>query len=513
MVKFKLDDKEVEAKPGETILQVAQRENTYIPYFCYHPKLSIAGNCRMCLVQIEGQNKPVISCREPVREGIVVQTKTPEVKEMQQGILEFILVNHPLDCPICDQSGECELQDHYFNASLFPSRLEDQKVHKPKVKPLGPLVTLDDERCIACSRCVRFCDEVAGVHELCLTERGGHTTLTTFPGAELKNPYSLNTVDICPVGALTSTDFRFKKRVWFLKTTPSVCTGCATGCNVKMDWDDSQVYRYRPRDNEAVNQCWMCDEGRLTYKSFNENRVTDPMIQKDGDWVRIAWEEAFRKVAERTPSPLEGEGKGEGALVVILSAQATCEENFALYQWITKNFPQAKIWAAGKEVEKATHDKILIDADKNPNWAFLKMLKVPQVDAIPSGATVIVLGNPPERVVTELIASSAKFSIWITSNGAPAERWADLILPKPTVAEQEGTFINRQQRIQRVWPAFPARGHAKPVWEIVNGMAQVVSQTVGSTSAREIFGTMTASLPTLKGLTYEEIGEQGVVLS
>src|SRR3989338_5982125 len=240
--KIKIDGEEVEAQAGETILQVAQRENIYVPYFCYHKKLSIAGNCRMCLVQIEGQGKPVISCREPVREGISVHTNTPEVKQMQQGVLEFILKNHPLDCPICDQSGECDLQDHYFNASLFPSRLEDSKVHKPKWKPLGQRVTLDDERCIVCTRCIRFCQEIAGTDELTVTERGGKSTLTTYPGAELKNPYSICTVDVCPVGALTSTDFRFKKRVWFLKKTKSICTGCSTGCNVYVDWDDSIAY-------------------------------------------------------------------------------------------------------------------------------------------------------------------------------------------------------------------------------------------------------------------------------
>ena len=515
MVKFKIDDKEVEAKAGETILQVAQRENVFVPYFCYHPKLSVAGNCRMCLVQVEGQGKPVIACREPVREGIAVRTNTPEVKKMQQGVLEFILVNHPLDCPICDQSGECDLQDNYFRASLFPSRLEDQKIHKPKVRPLGPRVTLDDERCIACSRCVRFCDEVAGVHELSLTERGGHTTLMTFPGAELKNPYSLCTVDICPVGALTSTDFRFKKRVWFLKTTPSICTGCATGCNVKMDWDDGIVYRYRPRTNEAVNQCWMCDEGRLTYKQLNENRVTDPMMRKNGDWARVSWDEALERIVAVSPppvpSPLEGEGQGGGALSVILSAQCSCEENFALYQFVKKTWPQAKIFATGRECENPSHDTILIDADKNPNWNFLKLLErnLGRGMELPEGGVVIAMGPLSDEVVTEVIASQAKLSVWITANRAANDSFADLILAKASFAEQEGTFINRQGRIQRFWQGFPPKGHAKPVWEMVNALAMQLGQAPVGRTAREVFETMAAKLPELKELTYEKIGDQG----
>jgi len=549
MVKIKIDDKEVEVKEGTTLLEAAKSVKAEIPHFCYHSKLSISGNCRMCLVQIEGQAKPVISCRERAREGMVVHTKTPEVKKMQQSVLEFILLNHPLDCPICDQSGECDLQDHYFKYSNFPSRLEEEKIHKPKVKQLGPLVTLDDERCIVCTRCVRFCDEIAGVYELCVIDRGGHSTLTTYPGKELKNPYSLCTVDVCPVGALTSTDFRFQKRVWFLKSFRSVCTGCSTGCNIRVDQDDGVVYRYKPRDNEAVNQCWMCDEGRLSYKFINDergcnpsqrvcdplHRVFDPLHKKEGILFKTDWEEALQEVRSFSPSPLEGEGArrtGEGEpsfpVVFVLSAQATCEENFALYQY-AKQFKNVHFMVTGKEVQNPSQDGFLISADKNPNWAFLHLLEksvtLPLTPShqgrgvvpprrewgegeIPQGAVIYVLEGVSTKLRQKIVDSKPKKVIGLVSNLYDDTNWADLLFPKPTFVEQDGTFVNRQNRIQRIWKGFEPKGHAKPVWEIL----RLLNPKFPFASAEAIFQEMTEEISVLKGLTYREIGDQGIPL-
>jgi len=503
MVKLKIDNKEVEVKEGTTILEAAKSVQTEIPAFCYHPKLSIAGNCRMCLIQVKGMNKPLISCRETVREGMEVDTKSEEVKKMQQGVLEFILLNHPLDCPICDQSGECDLQDHYFNFSNFPSRLEDQKIHKPKVKPLGPLVTLDDERCIVCTRCVRFCDEIAGEHELCIIQRGGHAELTIYPGKPMKNPYSLCTVDVCPVGALTSTDFRFKKRVWFLKTTKSICTGCATGCNIKMDWDDSQVYRYLPRENEAVNQCWMCDKGRLSYKFINdEDRVFEPMIKEGNDYKEVSWEKAFEKILNM---PL-----GNVSVTAVLSAQASCEENFALYQFIKEVFPKHSFVATGRVDKKAFSDDFLVDADKNPNTHFVKLLGAK--GKIDSENLIFVLGNLNDAQKKELAAAKPKLVVWIASNLWEKGGWADLVLPKSTFAEQDGTFINRQKRIQRFWKAFEPKGHSKPVWNILGDLAKSFNKSWDLHSAEAVFAKASQEIKELNGLSYEKIGDQGVVL-
>jgi len=211
--------------------------------------------------------------------------------------MEFILINHPIDCPVCDQAGECKLQEYYMEHDLKDSRMSEEKVHKDKAIPLGPNVMLDMERCILCSRCTRFCDEITKTGELCFTERGDHTELTAYPGRQLDNPYSLNTVDLCPVGALTSRDFRFKQRVWFLKTTDSICPGCATGCNIRVQHNKGVVYRLLPRENDAVNQCWMCDEGRDTYKPvLAQNRLRSPMGFEAGQRTQFSSTEIMPRI-------------------------------------------------------------------------------------------------------------------------------------------------------------------------------------------------------------------------
>ena len=358
-------------------------------------------------------------------------------------------------------------------------------------------VTLDDERCIVCTRCVRFCDEVAGEHELCVTERGGHSTLTTYPGKELKNPYSLNTVDICPVGALTSTDFRFKKRVWFLKTTPSICTGCATGCNIKLDWDDQTVYRYRPRENETVNECWMCDEGRLSYKYINDKtRVMAPFKKGANGYKRMTLEEAIETVAAACKKSEKGRA--------LVSAQATCEENFALANFVRENFKENHLTASAKEVANPTSDDYLIDADKNPNRKFTERLKADSKWA--HGGIYFVLDNLTDEQADALEKQEPELVIWLTSNREEAADWADIVIPKPTFAEQEGTFINRQNRLQRARAAFEPRGLSRPVWGILSEIARYAGFQWNFDSAEEVFRQA------FKGMTYKDVGDGGVEL-
>src|SRR4051812_18942668 len=254
MPKMWIDGKEHEFQPGQTVLQVAHASGIDVPYFCYHPGLSIAGNCRMCLVEVEAPPKPGapppapgtppvmipkpdISCNMQAREGLKVHTQTSNVKRLRSGIMEFLLLNHPLDCPVCDQAGECWLQEYYMDYARHPSAMRDHRTEKPKAQVLGPQVILDAERCILCTRCIRFLDEVTGTSELTIVERGGHAQISLFPGQRLENLYSSNVVDICPVGALTHRDFRFKQRVWFLKSQSTICTGCSNGCNLNLDYN------------------------------------------------------------------------------------------------------------------------------------------------------------------------------------------------------------------------------------------------------------------------------------
>ena len=289
MAKLTIDGKEIEVPDGTSLFDAcAEARGEALPHFCYHPDLSVAGVCRLCQVEVEGMPKLTIACNTGVRDGMVVHTRNDRVRRAAQQILEMHLVNHPVDCPICDQAGECGLQDQYMTYGLYDSKVEqDDKVNKAKAEVIGPHVILDQERCVLCSRCVRFCNEVTGTGELGIYNRGDRAEIGTPPGVELDNNYSLNTVDICPVGALTSRDFRFQKRVWMLKAAESICPGCSMGCNVRVDHEAGRVYRLKPRRNPDVNGPWMCDKGRMIYKDVHaENRLQDP--RRGGDVLRWA---------------------------------------------------------------------------------------------------------------------------------------------------------------------------------------------------------------------------------
>ena len=268
MVKCTINGKEVEVEKGTTVIQAFKQLDEDIAHYCWHPGLSIAGVCRLCMVEIEGNPRLQIACNTPVQDGMVISNQSEMVKDAVKWGLDFHLINHPLDCPICDQAGECGLQDQYMQFGQYDPEMGKQKVKKRKVVDLGERVVLDSERCILCSRCVRFTEEVSKTNELGIFNRGDRSEIGTFEDKPLNNKYSVNTVDICPVGALTSKDFRFRQRVWFLKDKPSVCTGCSTGCSIDVYYNKEGVWRVKPRHSE-VNGYWMCDEGREIYKSVN----------------------------------------------------------------------------------------------------------------------------------------------------------------------------------------------------------------------------------------------------
>ncbi len=282
MIKLTIDGREVESPEGSTVIQAAEKLGIFIPRYCYHPGLSIAGNCRICLVDVEKNPKLQIACNTPVAPGMVVHTKNEKAEDGRRAVLEFLLANHPLDCPVCDQSGECDLQNFYMNFGLYDPRFREQKVKKKKAVALGPHVMLDQERCILCSRCVRFSDEISKTGEFGIFNRGDRAELGLYPGVVLDNPYSANVIDICPVGALTEREFRFKARVWYLSSAPSVCNGCSTGCNIDVHFvldrphlnDGARVLRLKPRVNPDVNEWWMCDEGRFGFHWIDRERLT-----------------------------------------------------------------------------------------------------------------------------------------------------------------------------------------------------------------------------------------------
>ncbi|MDX1387392.1 MAG: molybdopterin-dependent oxidoreductase, partial [bacterium] len=465
--------------------------------FCYHPKLSIAGNCRMCLVDIEKIPKPAISCNTMAMEGMVIHTKTEKVKALQKAVLEFILINHPIDCPVCDQAGECALQEYYMDYTMTDSEFNEEKVKKPKRVDLGPHVMLDDERCILCSRCIRFCDEISKTGELCFINRGDQSTLTTFPGRRLDNKYSLNTVDICPVGALPSKPFRFQKRVWFLKSVPSICTGCANGCNIFIDHHDDRVWRYRTRENEAVNQCWSCDEGRLSYEFINENRVIRPRIRREAEQGAATIPEALAEICQAV------EKLGGEDLLLLGSALESNENNLALKK-LGVALGAQNFQYSFHEVLGPSHDDFLIKADKNPNRAGVERLGFKPFFGGSELKVVLALHNLAPSHLAKLQEEGPALLIVLASNEGATVDAADVVLPIATFAEQEGTFTNHQGRVQKFERALQPRGMTLPAWKWIEEIALGLGKEFDfhpENLLREGFG-----------LGYKDLGKDGKVL-
>jgi NADH-quinone oxidoreductase subunit G len=463
-----IDGREIVVKPGTNMIEAAKLAGSDIPYYCYHPRLSIAANCRMCLVEASNAPKLVPACQTPLVEGQVVKTASAKVKDQQRATLEFILLNHPVDCAICDQAGECKLQDYYVKYDYKASRLEGPKVLKNKRKVLGPLVVLDQERCILCTRCVRFMDEVAKEPQLGVFGRGSHERIDTFPGAELSSNYSVNTVDICPVGALLNRDFRFRARAWFLSTAPSVCTGCSRGCSTFVDFFGQDTYRYRPRENEQINKSWMCDQGRLSYKYLNKGRLTTATLGRGADAREVEASEAVSWVAGKLKPLL-----GEAGLAFLASPLASNEELLASLQMAKEVLGLASVYVGGRPPGQADH--FLMTADKNPNRKGLELaaaglgLSLRSFDELLSdieGGKVKALYAVGAEVPDEarFVQAAGRLEVFIAQayNESAVTKLTDALLPASVHTEQEGTFVQQDGIIQRFRQAYPPRGGSLP---------------------------------------------------
>ncbi len=479
MVKLTIDNRAIEVDEGTTIMQAADLLGIHIPRFCYHPRLSTPGNCRICIVNVKGAPLPVISCKEIAQDGMVVRTDTDDIKRARADILEFILLNHPLDCPVCDRSGECELQDIYFEHSLRPSRSLEAKVKKPKAQRIGPNVMLDAERCIECTRCIRFCEEILGKHELGLYDRGDRTEIRVQPGKELLTPYSLCTVDLCPVGALTSVDFRFKKRAWFLKSSPSICAGCATGCSVWLDHANQVAYRLRPREDDDVNKSWMCDDGRMTYKLIDEKRrVLSPSVLHDSEQRSVSWEEALQLFLK-----IKDERKAS-EIACVLSAEASLEENLSVIRIAQEALGAKKVFRSGRAFEPNFADDMLRHEDRNPNTQGVCLIADKELGELSRGCGVIVLqGLKPDHLI-RLVEARPAWVVLITSSIEAAGRWADVVFPRTTHFEQNGTFVNAHGRIREFKAAMGPAGQSLPAWKIAGFIAQAFGKPWDMNSAQ-----------------------------
>ncbi len=490
MANVTINGREIAVPKGTPIIRAAAMLGFNIPHFCYHPALSAPANCRMCLVEVERARKLEPSCYLKCTDGMVVHTETEKVHAARRSVLEFILINHPVDCPICDQAGECKLQDYYMAYDAKPSRLRTQKVGKAKALPLGPHVIYDGERCILCTRCVRFCDEITGTSELTVVERGDRSEIRTFPGQELDNAYSMNVTDICPVGALTSRDFRFKCRVWLLSSTDSICVGCSRGCNVHLEHYLGETQRYRPRFNPEVNEYWMCDEGRLSYKRLHADRLTSLRIGDDRD---LSWPRAARRLS----SDIAGAGS---RVAFVASAGASTEGLYAAREYASRVLGDVTTYWSGRPDGDA--DEFLIRADKNPNRrgvlevfgddiaardarALLAAVEGGQVDVLYMMGSDLALDASEH---TRLLASLSKVSLFVLQapHGSMLAQHAHVVLPSATHAEQDGTWINEDGAVQEAWKAFDAPGQCLPDWQIFVRMARGADVDLGLTDVDAI---------------------------
>ncbi|MBI3098899.1 MAG: molybdopterin-dependent oxidoreductase [Planctomycetes bacterium] len=547
MPKFTIDGKTLEVAPGTRVLEAALKHGIHIPHFCFHPALSAPANCRMCLVdvglpkmkpdrtpELDAAGKPVIamlpklqtSCSTVVSEGMVVDTQGPRVKQGQHSVLEFILINHPLDCPICDKAGECMLQDNYFGWSREDSRIEPpDKIRKHKIVDLGPKIVLDTERCILCTRCIRFYDEVTKAPSLGIVNRGTFSELQVMPGRELNGTYDYNIVDICPVGALTSRDFRFRKRVWFLKKTAAICTHCATGCNMTVEEDEGRLWRQTPRLNPAVNGFWMCDAGRSAYHhTLDARRLTQPMRRGAGGTLEPAsWNEALAFAAQK----LRESGAGVAGFV---SNRSTNEELFAferLFAQALRGAPVASLETEVGILPLPPADGLLIRPDHNPNSRGVREIAASAgawtgaEDLLSACAekrirTLLVMdpdlvGRSPNPAAAEHALASVENLIVIASHPSAATALAHVVLPGAAAQEKDGTYTRFDGRVQRSRAAIPPPGHARTELEILLGLAKMLGADFGWTSPRAAFTSLAQASKFFAGLTYDLIGPLGAV--
>ena len=518
-VKITIDGKEVVTTKGKTVIQAADDVGVAIPRYCYHPKLSIAGNCRMCMVEIEKMPKLQIACNTQVAEGMSVFTQSPKVLAVRKAVLEFLLINHPVDCPICDQAGECFLQDYYMQHDRQASRFEVDKVHDRKKTIFGPNVIFDGERCIKCTRCVRFCQEITKTDELAVVNRGDHSTIALFDDAVLDNPLSANVVDICPVGALTDRDFRFKVRVWYLQKTPSICPGCSTGCNVSVESYQNRIARFKPRINEAVNSHWLCDEGRYCFHDLTGGeRLTTPMIRQEGGLVPTTWEKALQAVYAGLAAAK--------SLAGILSGRNTNEEAFLFAKLVKKISADHGLEVFYQERELTAVQKILMSPDRSPNFRGAREMGVSSnggFDALMqklltggfSAAFVVgedLIRAPADPQAVRAALQKLSFLVVQDSRLTETAQLAHVVLPATHFGEKEGTYTNRQGRVQKLNAALVAPEGALQDSEIFIRLLVLAGERNGYSNPAEIFAAVAREIPAYAKLNYDSIGAQGIDL-
>ena len=566
MPQIVIDGKRVEAGQGETIIQAAYKNKIDIPHFCWHPELSVSGNCRMCLVEV-GMPKRLpdgsfakddngdtvinyfpklqIACATNVSDEMHVRTKTPKVIEAREAVMEFILINHPLDCPICDEAGQCKLQEYAFRHSNGESRFEETKNHNDKRQKWGPNVLYDAERCISCSRCIRFSKQIAGQDVLTFIQRGDHVTIKLFDETQLDNDYSMNVIDICPVGALTSPDFRFKSRVWDMSFNDSICTSCSRGCNIQVGVRNNEILRLEPRTNMYVNKYWMCDHGRLNYKNVNENRITEPLIKKDSTQIAVEWDEAYSKAFELLKKYKPAE------IMFVLSPSSTNEDSYILGKFASEVIGCKNVDYFPRE-DKTFADDLLKTSDMSANIRGIDMLgisgkgiKAGELEKAINEGKIKALFIVDENFLTHssIIESFTKLDTLIVnvSNRSKLSEMADVVLAGSTWAENEGSYINNDNRVQHFEPVITTKENlsrmglkqgrldrfgahndrwthhelrgSRQAWRNLFNLARKFGVNWDYKRSGDIFKEMSGKINDFSGMTYSKLDEyQGIAL-
>ena len=540
MVNIQVDGHWIQVPRGTRMIEACKLAEKEVPHYCYHPKLSSPGNCRMCLVQmgmpprpnpgeepsydengfqeISWMPRPVIACANTVGENMGIRTQGELVEKCREGVMEFLLINHPLDCPICDQAGECSLQEFSVEHGKGSSRFKEDKVKKPKNVKIGPRIRLDDERCIMCSRCIRFMDEVAEEPVLGFSERGTHTTVGVYPGRELDNNYGLNTVDLCPVGALTSNDFRFQMRTWFLKETASIDTNCGTGTNIIIWTRGNKIFRVTPRQNDEVNSCWMPDSHRLSYTCpSHDNRLSAPLIKADGVHEETCWSNSITAAGEAIKQ-FEG-----NEIAIIASGKQTNEELFMM-RTLAAELGTDLISIIPHTQES---DKMLISEDRNPNTTGAGLVlglddpteKLATIkDGISNGSIKAVIAASEDLLdagfsADDIDALELLISIFNTTN-ATAQA-SDIVFPGASSAEKRGSMINVTGRLQKLNAACIPPADARDDWEIISDLILAITGETpeqAPLSIDQLSEIISNNIPQLEGKNLANISELGEVI-
>ncbi len=464
MPKVIIDGKEIEFAPGESIIKVAERAQNHIPRYCYHEGLSVVAQCRMCLVEVEGARKLVTACSTPCTDGMKVNTKSEKVKTAVAGVQEFLLANHPLDCPICDQAGECSLQEYSYKHGNDDSRFDFFRRTFIDVD-MGPSIKKNMNRCIHCTRCIRYCDEVGKIHEMAMVDRGNNTEIVTIDNNPLQTAYAGGLADVCPVGSLTTKDFRFKKRVWFLRTSPGVCDGCSQGCNITVSQENGVIYRTEARENQQINKWWICDEGRYGFHhTHSPSRITAPAEVSGGEARSIAWKEAVEKVQGLLKS-----AKSVGALIC---ADATNEEVAAMKKYL----PQAKLFSFSPTCDASSQDKaidhLLRRSDKSPNLKGMEEAGLAPFSRFqPKDFDLVLVVSAGKVRAPWGIAGLAKTAVAMGVFMKEDLSGFRMVLPGLATLEKAGSFVNHQG-VKQTFPAavMPA-GMSRPIESVLQSLA------------------------------------------